>query len=190
MGRNRGHESVGGICRSVLAAELHGDPPHRNDGKSSDFTAQFDTNTRLLRQVAGQLVETVILENCGRFSEDDVMRQVQAWQRDSLLQELRSIYRREQAINPVSQDWLLGPYPHSNSVDPTQHSCNEGLALRRRQCHGRKLQRGHAAATYRRTKDEHACRARHSPALGDRRNWLSLSGRRLHAGKLLAPAVQ
>jgi hypothetical protein len=80
-------------------------------GRAPDFTAQFDTNTRLLRQVAGQLVESVILENCGRFSEDDVLRQVQAWQRDSLLRELRSIYRHEQAINPLSQDWLLRSAP-------------------------------------------------------------------------------
>jgi hypothetical protein len=80
-------------------------------GRAPEFTAQFDTNTRLLRQVAGQLVETVIVENCGRFSEDDVMRQVQAWQRDSLLRELRSIYRREQTTDPVSHDWLLRTAP-------------------------------------------------------------------------------
>jgi len=76
-------------------------------GKSSDFTAQFDANVRLLHQLAGQLIETILTEKCRRFSEDDVMRQVQAWQRDSFLRELRSTYRQEQSINPLSQDWIV-----------------------------------------------------------------------------------
>nr|WP_156349402.1 MULTISPECIES: lycopene cyclase family protein [unclassified Mycobacterium] len=80
-------------------------------GESPDFTAQFEANTRLLHQLAGQLVETVVSEKCDRFSEDGVMQQVQAWQRDSLLRELRSIYRREQEINPVSRGWILGAAP-------------------------------------------------------------------------------
>ncbi|WP_156452837.1 hypothetical protein, partial [Mycobacterium gordonae] len=46
-----------------------------------------------------------------RFSDDDVMRQVQAWQRDSLLRELRSIYRREQATNPISHEWIVSGAP-------------------------------------------------------------------------------
>ena len=41
------------------------------------------------------------------FGDDDAMRQVQAWQRDSLLHELRSAYRSEQASNPVSGDWIV-----------------------------------------------------------------------------------
>lgn len=80
-------------------------------GKAADFTAQFDSNTQLLRQIAGQLVEAVVTEQRERFSRDDVMRQVQAWQRDSFLQELRSVYRREQTANPISQDWILGTAP-------------------------------------------------------------------------------
>ncbi len=80
-------------------------------GQAPDFTAQFDGNSRLLRQLAGQLVETVVAEKCSRFSEDDVMRQVQGWQRDSLLQELRSVYRHEQMTNPISRDWILDTAP-------------------------------------------------------------------------------
>lgn len=80
-------------------------------GRAPDFAAQFDANTRLLRQIAGQLAETVIAEQCERFSDDDVMRQVQAWQRDPLLRELRSVYRHEQKTNPISQDWILGTVP-------------------------------------------------------------------------------
>lgn len=75
-------------------------------GPSPDFAEQFEANARLLRQLAGQLIETVLAEKSAMFSDDDAMRQVQAWQRDSLLQELRSVYRREQAGNPVSSDWI------------------------------------------------------------------------------------
>lgn len=76
--------------------------------ESPEFAAQFDANNRLLHQLAGQLVDTVISEKSGSFSEDRVMQQVQAWQQDSLLRELRSIYRHEQLANPVGQGWLLG----------------------------------------------------------------------------------
>ena len=80
-------------------------------GKSPDFTAQFDANVRLLRQLAGQLIETVLTEKCRDFSEDDVMQQAQAWQRDSFLRELRSVYRHEQTISPISDEWILGVTP-------------------------------------------------------------------------------
>jgi hypothetical protein len=80
-------------------------------GQAPEFAAQFDANALLLRQLAGQLVETVLAEKCGGFSDDDVMRQVQGWQRDSFLRELRSIYRHEQTTNPISQDWILGTAP-------------------------------------------------------------------------------
>jgi len=80
-------------------------------GESPEFTVQFEANARLLRQVAGQLVETVLAQKCGGFSDDDVMRQVQGWQRDSFLRELRTVYRHEQPTNPISQDWILGTAP-------------------------------------------------------------------------------
>ena len=80
-------------------------------GKAADFAAQFDSNIRMLRQLAGQLIETILTEKCRVFSEDDVMRQVQAWQRDSLLRELRSTYRQEQSVDPLSQDWIVEASP-------------------------------------------------------------------------------
>ncbi|MFV8054058.1 NAD(P)/FAD-dependent oxidoreductase [Mycobacterium sp. 48b] len=80
-------------------------------GTSPDFAGQFDANSRLLRQLAGQLVETVLAEKSSMFEDDDVMRQVQAWQRDSLLHEFRSTYRREQSVNPVSGDWIVATSP-------------------------------------------------------------------------------
>ena len=80
-------------------------------GTSPNFAEQFDANARLLRQLAGQLVETVLAEKSSTFGDDDVMRQVQAWQRDSLLHELRSAYRQEQASNPISGDWIVVTSP-------------------------------------------------------------------------------
>jgi flavin-dependent dehydrogenase len=76
-------------------------------GEASDFAAQFDANIRLLRRLAGQLIETILSEKSRAFSDDDVVRQVQAWQRDSFLRELRSAYRREQDADPLSQKWIV-----------------------------------------------------------------------------------
>lgn len=80
-------------------------------GTSPDFAAQFDANARLLRQLAGQLIDTVLAAKSSMFGDDDVIRQVQAWQRDSLLQELRSTYRKEQVSNPISGDWIVTTTP-------------------------------------------------------------------------------
>jgi hypothetical protein len=76
-------------------------------GAAEDFTERFDTNARLLRQLAGQLVETVIAQKSALFADDAAMAQVQAWQRDSLLRELRTVYRSEQPANPLSSDWIV-----------------------------------------------------------------------------------
>jgi flavin-dependent dehydrogenase len=80
-------------------------------GKAADFTAQFDANVLLLRQLAGQLIDTILTEKCRAFAEDDVMRQVQAWQRDSFLRELRSTYRQRQSVDPLSPGWIVGSAP-------------------------------------------------------------------------------
>ncbi len=79
-------------------------------GRAPDFTAQFDANVMLLRQLAGQLIETVLTDKCRLFS-DDIMRQVQAWQRDTFLRELRSTYRREQDGDPLSHEWIVRTVP-------------------------------------------------------------------------------
>ncbi|CAJ1511102.1 NAD(P)/FAD-dependent oxidoreductase [[Mycobacterium] burgundiense] len=80
-------------------------------GPSQDFTAQFETNARLLRHVAGQLVEAVLEEKVHRFDDDAMVRQVQAWQRDPLLRELRRIHRAESAANPLSRSWIVATVP-------------------------------------------------------------------------------
>lgn len=78
---------------------------------SPDFGAQFDTNARLLHQIAGQLVETVLAAKAVVFEDDEVMRQAQTWQRDPLLRELRAIYRRDQEAGPISADWIVTGSP-------------------------------------------------------------------------------
>jgi flavin-dependent dehydrogenase len=78
---------------------------------SPDFGMQFDANARLLHQVAGQLVETVLATKSTVFEDDEVMRQVQTWQRDPLLRELRAIYRQDQEAHPISPDWIVTGSP-------------------------------------------------------------------------------
>jgi flavin-dependent dehydrogenase len=80
-------------------------------GKAADFTAQFDENVLLLRQLAGQLIDTILTEKCRAFAEDDVMQQVQAWQRDCFVRDLRSTYRQRQRIEPLSPGWIVGTAP-------------------------------------------------------------------------------
>lgn len=78
---------------------------------SPNFTAQFDANARLLYQIAGQLVETVLAAKAVVFEDDEVMRQVQIWQRDPLLRDVRASYRRDQETAPISPDWILTGAP-------------------------------------------------------------------------------
>lgn len=78
---------------------------------SQDFTQQFDANEGLLRRLAGQLAETVIVQKSLDFDDDDVVRQVQEWQQDPLLRELRSTYRRGQASEPLSEGWIVTTSP-------------------------------------------------------------------------------
>ena len=80
-------------------------------GEAPDFAAQFDANIRLLRRLAGQLIETILSEKSRAFSDDDVVQQVQAWQRDSFLRELRSAYRQEQDADPLSHAWIVQTAP-------------------------------------------------------------------------------
>jgi flavin-dependent dehydrogenase len=76
-----------------------------------NFAERFEANAQLLRQLAGQLIETVLGEKSSMFGDDDVVRQVQAWQRDSLLRDLRSTYRHRQVSNPVSCGWIVATSP-------------------------------------------------------------------------------
>ncbi len=83
---------------------------------SPAFDEQFDANAALLRQLAGQLVETIVSEKSAMFDNDDVMRQVQAWQSDPLLRDLRSAYRDAQTDNPLSDGWIV---PTAAALQPS-----------------------------------------------------------------------
>jgi flavin-dependent dehydrogenase len=80
-------------------------------GQAPDFAAQFDANVQMLRRLAGQLIETIVQEKCRAFSNDDVIKQVQAWQRDSLLRELRSAHREAQGVDLLSREWIVQTAP-------------------------------------------------------------------------------
>ena len=79
-------------------------------GHSSDFTAEFEANIVLLRRLAGQLIETILTDKCRLFT-DEVMQQVQAWQRDSFLRELRSAYQHAPDSEPLSDKWIVRNAP-------------------------------------------------------------------------------
>ena len=83
---------------------------------SPAFDEQFDANAALLRQLAGQLVETIVTEKSAMFDSDDVMRQVQAWQSDPLLRDLRSAYRDAQERTPLSDGWII---PTAAALQPS-----------------------------------------------------------------------
>ena len=62
------------------------------------------------------------------FSDDAAMRQVQDWQRDPLLHELRATYRRHQVSDPLSGDWIVTTAP---ALQPgIEHSTQSGSAIR------------------------------------------------------------
>ncbi len=84
-------------------ATLH----HAMMGTSDAVRERFDANALLLRQIAGQVIDTVMADKASRFSDDDVMAQAQAWQRDGLLRELRTVFREQQDIDPISTGWVL-----------------------------------------------------------------------------------
>ena len=58
-----------------------------------------------------QKAGSVRQQGAAAAAHDHVMLQAQVWQQDPYLRELRSIYRREQTVNPISQDWLLDTSP-------------------------------------------------------------------------------
>jgi hypothetical protein len=57
------------------------------------------------------MIDTVLANKSSNFSDDAVMAQVQAWQRDGLVRDLRATYRHEQATNPITTDWVLSAAP-------------------------------------------------------------------------------
>jgi flavin-dependent dehydrogenase len=71
-----------------------------------EFSARFSENTRLLSQLAGQLVSSVIDHYAGAAFDDHVVQVIQNWQRDPLLAELVAVHRRDRATRPTSDGWI------------------------------------------------------------------------------------
>ncbi|HEY7416577.1 MAG TPA: tryptophan 7-halogenase, partial [Ktedonobacteraceae bacterium] len=72
-----------------------------------ELELQFATNTRLLEQLAGQLVSVVIDELSQCSGEEAVRNQIQNWQNEPLLAELIAIYREEDKGNPIDSKWVI-----------------------------------------------------------------------------------
>lgn len=75
-----------------------------------ELEAQFAKNTRLLEQLAGQLVSVVIDELADRSEEEVVQKQIQSWQSEQFLTELVSIYHEEEKMNPIDKRWIILGY--------------------------------------------------------------------------------
>ena len=71
-----------------------------------ELEAQFATNVRLLEQLAGQLVSTVIEACVARSEQEAVISQIQQWQADPFLAELIAVYRHEDKVNPIESSWI------------------------------------------------------------------------------------
>jgi flavin-dependent dehydrogenase len=75
-----------------------------------ELEVQFTANVRLLEQVAGQLVSTVIERCSDRLGQQAVRDQIQHWQEEPLLVELMAIYQQDQQIKPIDSSWITLGY--------------------------------------------------------------------------------
>lgn len=71
----------------------------------AELEAQFARNARLLEQLAGQLVSTVIAELAER-TEENIQRQIQSWQTEPFLMELIALYQEDDKVNPIDSSWI------------------------------------------------------------------------------------
>jgi hypothetical protein len=67
--------------------------------------AQFAKNARLLQQLAGQLVSTVIDELSER-TDEATQSQIQRWKTESFLTELIELYQEDDKVNPIDSSWI------------------------------------------------------------------------------------
>jgi len=84
-------------------------------GMAADLTdeeleLQFARNVRLLEQVAGQLLHTVIERLSARSGEEPVRNQIERWQNEPLLTELINIFQDEDKTNPIDSSWVTLGY--------------------------------------------------------------------------------
>ncbi len=71
-----------------------------------ELAVQFARNTRLLEQLAGQLVVTVS-DALADSANPAAQQQIADWQQDPFLDELVAVYHEEQVINPIDSSWII-----------------------------------------------------------------------------------
>ena len=76
----------------------------------AELEAQFAKNTRLLEQLAGQLVSVVIETLAERANEEAVAQQIKSWQEEPFLAEVVAIYEEENKTNPIDRKWVILGY--------------------------------------------------------------------------------
>lgn len=72
----------------------------------TDLLAQVTDNLRLIEQISGQLVITVIAECSARLEDAKMREQVERWKGDAYLAELIEIFEKENPGNPVGDEWI------------------------------------------------------------------------------------
>ncbi|MFC4127908.1 NAD(P)/FAD-dependent oxidoreductase [Nocardia rhizosphaerae] len=72
----------------------------------AEFEERFAANIRRFEQLAGQLVSTVIAAHTGRYDRDDVITQIQRWQRDPLIAQMLATYHKQRITDPTSEGWM------------------------------------------------------------------------------------
>jgi flavin-dependent dehydrogenase len=83
----------------------------------AELEVQFARNVRLLEQLAGQLVTTVIETLADRAHEPAVQSQIQSWQSEAFLTELVAIHKEEEITNPIDSSWITLGYQRRESQE-------------------------------------------------------------------------
>lgn len=84
-----------------------------------ELEQQFAKNTRLLEQMAGQLVATVresLAESADPLAKDQIMR----WDADPALQHVVAVYHEDQASNPIDSRWVILGQQHLDQQEIAQ----------------------------------------------------------------------
>jgi flavin-dependent dehydrogenase len=77
----------------------------------AELEVQFAKNARLLEQLAGQLVSTVI-DELSQFTDAATQNQVQRWKAEPFLAELIECYHEDDRVNPIDSSWIMLGHQH------------------------------------------------------------------------------
>ncbi|MGH2482010.1 MAG: halogenase, partial [Ktedonobacteraceae bacterium] len=76
----------------------------------ADLETQFAANVRLLEQLAGQLVSTVIKALADRMGNEAIAQQIHRWQTEPFIADILAIYQEEDKIHPIDSKWIMLGY--------------------------------------------------------------------------------